>query len=89
MFSSILFAGLLAASAFASPDVETPTALERRADRKYCGAVVANAEPPNQYCYQFCDLEVNKIIGAKREHFLTTTFILLEIKSSKLTPSAP
>ncbi|OBT63826.1 hypothetical protein VE03_06622 [Pseudogymnoascus sp. 23342-1-I1] len=64
MFSSILLAGLLTASTFASP-IEIPAALRPRGEREFCDAKVFNDEPPNDYCYQFCDLKVNNIVAGK------------------------
>lgn len=64
MFAFTLVAGLLTASTFASPIEirETPTDLHNK-----CDAVVVNADPPNDYCYQYCDLEVTNRIAEKRK----------------------
>lgn len=77
MFSSILLAGLLTTSTFASP-FEIPAALQPRDDRKYCDAKVVNADPPNEYCYQFCDLDVTRRVSDERKSFLAIYFVLSE-----------
>ncbi|KFY70350.1 hypothetical protein V499_09239 [Pseudogymnoascus sp. VKM F-103] len=64
MLSSIFLAGLLTASTFAFP-FEIPAALQARGDQKYCDADVMNADPPNEYCYQFCDFKTVRRVSDK------------------------
>ncbi|KFX90399.1 hypothetical protein V495_05440 [Pseudogymnoascus sp. VKM F-4514 (FW-929)] len=73
MLSSILLGGLLTASTFASP-IEIPAALQPRGERKYCDGAVVNADPPDEYCYQFCDLEMNRRVSDKPVVVSETSF---------------
>jgi hypothetical protein len=79
MLSSIFLAGLLTASTFAFP-FEIPAALQARGDQKYCDADVMNADPPNEYCYQFCDFKTVRRVSDKRKSSPTIIFVLSKIR---------
>lgn len=84
MLYSTLLAGLLTTSAFASPlNVTAP--FEKRAERKYCDSEVLNADPPNNYCYQFCDTRASRVVGINRESFLATILLYYRKKSNHQT----
>lgn len=87
MFCSILLAGLLTASTFASP-FEIPGTLQPRGDRQYCAADVVNADPPNEYCYQFCDFKTVRRVSDERKSFLTTILVLSRIERLEVDISA-